>query len=184
MIIKELYYTTKNKTVCFKSPSVDDALQLCHLRYTTASETYFMARYPEEVQLDVEAMKTRIKQKLDDSQELHIAAYINNQIVGDLIISKISNNLKLQHRASLGISILKEYCNLGLGHKMIEIALHQAKLNGFEQVELGVFEDNDRAIHLYEKLGFKTIGKIPNAFKLKDGTYRDEILMVNFLKNV
>ena len=62
---------------------------------------------------------------------------------------------------------------------MLDIALEQAKKNGFEQVELGVFEDNLRAIHLYKKCGFKKVGIQPRAFKLKDGTYRDEVQMVH-----
>ena len=50
------------------------------------------------------------------------------------------------------------------------------------EVKQSVFADNDRAIHLYEKYGFKKYGIQPNAFKLKDGTYRDEIIMVNMLQ--
>ena len=64
---------------------------------------------------------------------------------------------------------------------MVQYAIEQAKLNGFELLELGVFEDNEPAIHLYEKLGFVKYGIQPRAFKLKDGTYRDEIIMVKML---
>ena len=60
-------------------------------------------------------------------------------------------------------------------------AVEQAKANGFEQLELGVFEDNQAAIHLYEKFGFRTCGVQPRAFKLKDGSYRDELFMVKML---
>ena len=42
-------------------------------------------------------------------------------------------------------------------------------------------EDNPRARHLYEKLGFQEQGRTLRAFRLKDGTYRDEIQMVKFL---
>ena len=34
---------------------------------------------------------------------------------------------------------------------------------------------------LYEKLGFQEQGRTLRAFRLKDGTYRDEIQMVKFL---
>ncbi len=44
----------------------------------------------------------------------------------------------------------------------------QAKANGFEQVELGVYSDNDRARHMYRKMGFREYGMNPRAFKLKD----------------
>ena len=48
---------------------------------------------------------------------------------------------------------------------------------GYEQIELGVFADNKRAQNLYKKNGFEVWGNTKNAFKLKDGTYRDEIIM-------
>ena len=44
-----------------------------------------------------------------------------------------------------------------------------------------MFEDNPRARHLYEKLGFQEQGRTLRAFRLKGGTYRDEIQMVKFL---
>ena len=93
----------------------------------------------------------------------------------------MSDHFKMRHRASLGISIKKKAWGLGLGKLLMEKALEQAKENGFEQVELGVFEDNPRARHLYEKLGFQEQGRTLRAFRLKDGTYRDEIQMVKFL---
>ena len=75
----------------------------------------------------------------------------------------------------------KKHGGLGIGTLLMEKALEQAKENGFTQVELGVFADNDRARHLYRKLGFTEIGCIPKAFCLKDDTYRDEVQMVKFL---
>ena len=47
----------------------------------------------------------------------------------------------------------------------------------YEQLELGVFDDNKRAQALYKKHGFEVWGCSKNAYKLKDGTYRDEIIM-------
>ena len=66
---------------------------------------------------------------------------------------------------------------MGLGSFMMAIALEQARANGYEQVELGVYSDNARARHLYSKMGFKEYGINPRAFKLPDGTYCDEIIM-------
>ena len=44
-------------------------------------------------------------------------------------------------------------------------------------------EGNDRAYHLYESLGFKECGRVPNANKYDDGTYSDDILMVLSLRD-
>ena len=37
-------------------------------------------------------------------------------------------------------------------------------------------------IRMYKKMGFKEYGMNPRAFKLKDGTYRDEIIMANIFE--
>ena len=44
---------------------------------------------------------------------------------------------------------------------------------GKDRVFLSVYDDNQGAIRLYEKLGFVHLGRIPGGFKLKDGTYED-----------
>lgn len=60
-------------------------------------------------------------------------------------------------------------------------AIDKAKELGFEQIELGVYADNKKGIALYKKMGFQETGRILRAYKLKDGTYIDEINMVLFL---
>lgn len=146
--------------------------------YIQSSESHFMARYPEEINLDIERMRENLVAIEKDEKDFIITAFLGEKIIGDAGVTKIRNHMKYRHRAYFGISILKEYYNQGLGKYILDIALEQAKKNGFEQVELGVFEDNLKAIHLYEKCGFKKVGIQPRAFKLKDGTYRNEIQMM------
>lgn len=56
-----------------------------------------------------------------------------------------------------------------------------AKKEGYEQVELEVVADNERAIHLYKSLGFEICGMCPNQMKYKDGTYANGYWMVRKL---
>ena len=79
-------------------------------------------------------------------------------------------------------SAAKQFSPMTVCLLVVKIALDQARTNGFEQVELGVFSDNDIARHMYKKMGFKEYGMNPRAFKLKDGTYRDEIVMANIFE--
>ena len=51
-------------------------------------------------------------------------------------------------------------------------------------MELEFIEGNDRAKHLYEKFGFRVVAEKPNAFKLKDGTYRNEFYMQKYLREI
>ena len=54
--------------------------------------------------------------------------------------------------------------------------------SAFEQLELTVFADNTRAIRLYEKVGFVKTGVLPRAYRLKDGSYHDEVQMVYMIE--
>lgn len=182
MLIPEKEIILKNgQKIILKSATEKDAEAICQHRYKTSGETHFMARYPEEGRLDIVRAKKGLKETEEDTQNFMVTAYLDGKIIGDAGVTKLRELMKYRHRAYFGMSILKEYCELGLGSAMMETAIAQAKENGFEQMELGVFEDNPRAIHLYEKFGFEKYGIQPRAFKLKDGTYRDEIIMVRFL---
>lgn len=177
-IDKKEFILKNGQRILLQSAREKNAEALCHHRYITSSESYFMARYPEEASLDVEGMKVNLFTIENDEKDFTVTAFVGEKIIGDAGITKIRKHMKYFHRAYFGISILQEYCNQGLGKYILDLALEQAKKNGFEQVELGVFEDNLGAIHLYEKCGFKKVGIQPRAFKLKDGTYRNEIQMV------
>ena len=102
----------------------------------------------------------------------------DGSVVGNVGIFPIGERFKVRHRASLGIAVVQEYWNTGLGTVLINGAIDLARKAGYEQLELGVFSDNSSALHLYQKLGFQEVGRMPNAFKLPDGSYADEIMMV------
>ena len=182
MIIKKqsFVFPTGEKAV-IRSAVAQDAEAVVQHRLITAQETYFMARYPEECNYDIGQMKQGFANLANSKRDFLVTAFVGDKVVGDLGLTQLRSNLKYLHRAYMGISVRQEYSGYGLGSLMVDIAVKQAKENGFEQIELGVFSDNNKAIHLYEKFGFEKYGIQPRAFKLKDGTYRDEIIMVKML---
>lgn len=167
-------------TVLLRSPTPEEGAARARHQYITSGETYFMARYPEEVVTDPEVMARRIARVNASPREFALSAFLEGELVADLQVSKIGEHIKFRHRAAMGISIQARCRGLGLGSAMIARAIRQAEANGFEQLELGVFSDNSAAIHVYEKAGFRPVGVTPRAFQLKDGSYRDELQMVLF----
>jgi len=71
---------------------------------------------------------------------------------------------------------LPEWRGRGLGQRLLEATLGEARRSGFKRIELDVHADNQRAIGLYEKAGFVREGLLRNA-SLIDGVFRDAILM-------
>lgn len=96
----------------------------------------------------------------------------------------VRGGMKTSHRATIAIAILKDYWNLGIGSAMFEELVAAAQNRGTEIMELEFIEGNDRARHLYEKFGFRVVSEKPNAFKLKDGTYRNEFYMQKYLREI
>ena len=171
------------KILTVRSVEGEDAEAHRQFKCMTSDETYFMARYPEECAYDIERVREGLTACEASPVNFEIGVYDDRgEQVGDIGVTQIRPHLKYRHRAVMGISVRKEYWGCGLGSFLMQIAVEQTAANGFEQLELGVFEDNVRAIHLYEKFGFAKYGVSPRAFKLKDGTYRDEIIMVRMLK--
>ena len=140
-----------------------------------------MARDPEDGQVDAERTRAALEAIERSPKDFHVTAFLGDEVIGDLGVTQVRPHVKYAHRGYLGMSIRAKHTGMGLGSFLLKTALEQAEENGFEQVELGVFSDNARAIHVYEKAGFTAYGRTPRAFKLKDGTYRDEIIMVRFL---
>lgn len=59
-----------------------------------------------------------------------------------------------------------------IGEKLVKDCLETAKRLGFQVMQFNaVVESNIHARHLYERLGFKQLGTIPNGFRMKDGSY-------------
>ncbi|HEX2621487.1 MAG TPA: GNAT family protein [Phototrophicaceae bacterium] len=78
-----------------------------------------------------------------------------------------------QHSAMLGISIHRDFRNRGLGTAMMQVLIDYARSSGvIKRLDLGVFAYNDRAFHVYQKLGFQLEGTQRSAFFL-DGQYVD-----------
>lgn len=168
----------KDGTTCIlRSPNEQDAEKMIEYLKMTSEETHFMVRYPEEINITIDKEMEILKDNLISNQNIMIGAFVNNELAGNAGISCVRNHIKLKHRAVFGISIKQKYWNNGIGNALIKEIIGQAKQIGYEQIELGVFSDNEKAVTLYKKYGFEVWGNMKNAFKLKDGTYRDEIIM-------
>ena len=106
--------------------------------------------------------------------------HVDGAVAGNCEIS-FKGGIKTSHRATVGIAILKDYWNLGIGSAMFKELIAAARDRKMEIVELEFIKGNERARHLYEKFGFKAVCEKPNAFKLKDGTYQSEVYMQKYL---
>jgi RimJ/RimL family protein N-acetyltransferase len=81
-----------------------------------------------------------------------------------------------QHVGRLGMGLLPEWRDRGIGTRLLTAALADADRIGLERIELWVFLGNGPAQRLYRGFGFVVEGVMRKARKL-DGRYDDQILM-------
>lgn len=174
--------TLKNgKTAVLRSPRREDAAEMVEYMKTTAGETPFLRRTPEECTMSVEQEAAFLEGVLKSSNTVMIVCEIDGKIAGNCQIT-FHNRIKNRHRGEVAIALCKEFWGLGIGTAMFEemIALAYAR-GGILQLELGVIEGNTRAIGLYEKMGFKIVAEVPNDTRLEDGTLLSLFYMVKTL---
>ncbi|MHA1734322.1 MAG: GNAT family N-acetyltransferase [Promethearchaeota archaeon] len=81
------------------------------------------------------------------------------------------------HVGVLGIIVKRGFRDKGLGRETILHAIEHARNAGKKKLNLAVFSTNERAISLYQKLGFEIVGRRKKQYKYKHGKYFDEVLM-------
>jgi len=176
---EQLFSLKNGHTVLLRSPNASDADAMLTYLKQTSQETEQLLRYVDEWTVATQDEAEYLERILLSPCDLNISAFINDKLVGNVSINALGNFRKIKHRASLGISIIKSHWNLGLGTLLIEEALRTIRTSEITQVELGVFSNNESAIHIYKKLGFHKYGLLPNAFRLQSGSAVNELLMVH-----
>jgi putative acetyltransferase len=120
----------------------------------------------------------KILANLNENDHL-LVAEVDGKVVGSAGL-KVNQSPRMNHVASFGIGLHPDYQDKGIGSMLIREILDLAdNWLMLIRVELDVFEDNERAIHLYKKYGFVVEGKKKYATK-RFGKYDTEILMARY----
>ena len=184
MIIDEVRFKLRDgREALLRSPKEEDVESTLEYLVVSAGETDFILRYPEECgKYTPEGEKKLFEQKNESSNEAMIMCVVDGKVVGNCEIS-FFKGMKTKHRASIGIALISEFWNQGIGTKMFEEMIRLAEnREDVLQIELEFVEGNARARHLYEKMGFRITGVRPNAMRLKDGTLLNEYTMIREIK--
>ncbi len=85
-----------------------------------------------------------------------------------------------RHVAEFGITVGGAYRGIGVGRAMLETLEVWAREQGVERIQLRVFDTNERARALYERLGYESEGAEKSAVKFPD-EYIDALRMAKLL---
>ncbi|OGG80642.1 hypothetical protein A3A39_04100 [Candidatus Kaiserbacteria bacterium RIFCSPLOWO2_01_FULL_54_13] len=87
---------------------------------------------------------------------------------------------RVRETAYIVVGVLASHRGRGIGTQLLSRAEDHARDRGMHRVELEVFETNDSAVRLYEKLGYVIEGRRREAVRTDEG-YTDIIWMGKLL---
>ena len=129
---------------------------------------------PEGLPLTLEEEQAYIRRVQEDPRSVMYCAWRGEELVGDASLSSLAR--RMSHRGKIGISVVKSAWHQGVGTRLMEALIRYARAAGLEILNLEVRKDNERAIGLYRKFGFRSIGTFPHYLKV-NGVYGDVELM-------
>lgn len=171
------YYELKDKRkYCIREAVPEDAQKFFDYQNTIAGESDNLTFGPGELMISVEDERNIIEKAVNAKNQYFIVAELGDEIIGNLHFLS-GRRLRISHAGNFGISVQKKYWGNGIAYELITSLIEWSK-NGkiITKINLQVREDNERAIKLYKKFGFREEGLNLRSF-LIDGRYYNTYYM-------
>lgn len=163
----------------FRTPKIEEAQSILDAMIEISANSPYILMTPDSVRS--KTLESQIKW-LQDSEDSDVSVIIGvytsaNQIIG-LCNARSFADIKRKHRASLGVTLHPDFRGLGIGRKLMEVLIEKMKtFTDIKIIELDVMTKNEQAVKIYQGLGFKKVGILPNAFILPSGEIIDNMHM-------
>ncbi|WP_179123794.1 GNAT family N-acetyltransferase [Paraliobacillus ryukyuensis] len=157
-------------------PKKADAPQIIDYVNLVAEETDNLTFGQGEFSVTVEAEEHLIEQSNNDPNRLFLIACEQDSVIA-MMTFQARTRERLKHYGEFGLSVQKQYWGKGIAKSMLTQLIEWAKDNQqIRKINLEVRADNDRAIQLYKRVGFREEGCISRYFLIDDKFY-DAIIM-------
>jgi ribosomal protein S18 acetylase RimI-like enzyme len=169
----------ESETLSIRICERNDAPALAALGVRTFSETFSDVNTPENMRSFLESAYSieKIENELKEQGAVFFIAEYNGDPVGYARIRTSKKEKGVSGSSPMEIERLyaiKEQLGKGVGRQLMQTCFDYAKKTGCDNVWLGVWEHNTRAIAFYEKWGFKKFGQ--HVFMLGDDAQTDLLM--------
>ncbi|HUQ60186.1 GNAT family protein [Lentzea sp.] len=120
----------------------------------------------------LEDYEAYIQRTLNDPDRYTRAITEDGKYLGEVVLTINPDNRSAGMRIALWDGFGKGYGTIAIRH----VLDHAFTERGLHRVDLEVYDFNQRAIHVYSKLGFREEGRLRDAL-LWDGVFHDAIVM-------
>ena len=163
-------------------PAVPDdaAALIAHVNHLCAEPGVFIPMAPGEFTHTVEEERKLLADVAASANSVFLVAEAGGEVVG-VLNCRGGKRRATRHAATLGVAVRRDWRGRGVGTALLRRAVEWARATGVvTRLELEVYAANDRAVRLYERLGFVREG-VKRRAVLHDGRYEDELVMALLL---
>lgn len=170
------FISKKGRKIIFRPLKITDLPQTLKYMNALSKEDAFICLSGEVLTEEEERKFLESTEKeLVEKKVVRLGAFFEGQLVGTCDIKR--DRQRAGHTGTLGLMTAKDFRGEGIGRGLMEYVLQLGKeYMGLKMVKLGVFAINEKALKLYQKLGFVEYGKLPKGLLYK-GEYIDHIFM-------
>lgn len=171
--------------ISVKQATVNDAEVISKLSTETFFETYSWYNTPENM-LEYTQTHFNVEQTKKDfaTPNTHFfLATFNNEIIGYAKLRVLENPKELAGKRHIEIEriyVQKKHHHIKAGYAIIKKCIEFAVEKKYEVIWLGVWEQNLKALHFYERVGFEKFGA--HDFQLGKDLQKDYLLKIDLPK--
>lgn len=168
------FHTTDGRKVILRTPrmsDLDDFLEFINSLVDEGAEILVEKRTTREAEAD---WVGRLLADIEKGSVICVAGEVEGKVVANSEVRKGTG--KRSHVGTLGVGIRDGYRDVGIGTEMMRVLVEESRKAGLKLLRLTVFDSNLRARHVYEKVDFRQVGKMPKAIRQGD-RYVDEVSM-------
>ena len=170
------YCLKDGRKLLIREADASDAQSLVNYLSAVSGETDFLTRGKDESRTDAEWEKNFLRETKRQCGSVFLVGCLGEEIICSANLAAPQKK-RLAHNCELGITVRKPFWHLGAASALLTELIAFAECDPvLRTVHLGVYANNTRAIRLYEKFGFREVGRHQNFFRIGDSFF-DEILM-------
>lgn len=173
-IVKK-FKSKKGREVVIRYPKWEDLDQLLDFINKLSAEDTFILYSGERVTRneEIEYLAQSFKE-MERGSKIHLCAFVNGKLAGNSSVTR--KRLRAKHVGGTAISVAAEFREEGIGTELLKSLISESKKLGLKMLSIDLLANNERAQHVYQKVGFTKCGRFPKMFLYK-GKYVDQIVM-------
>jgi len=177
------YLLANGESMRIREALPEDAPALLKMDRKVAGETNFLLITAEETDLIPLHQKEQLIGKFHGSADsLLLIAITKEEIVGCLSLEQ-KYGIRQKHVGEFEIAVLSAYWNMGIARRMMNHMMKWVVQNpSIRSMQLKVMANNEKAIRLFRKFGFREEGRQHRTVRLNNELYVDVITMGQWLK--